>query len=269
VADQVHERLRPLREEVQNLEATCLRPAFHKIVALGIVWAELPSSSVDVIGDAAFAALEEFRGHAHAYMRRIFVIKRERAEHWDDIISEDTNGHLIVSTMDSFVKWRAGEIKGYAHRLLQRLEISLFCMEEFESFDAAQVVAALANVSVKTLLMVGDVHQRVEYCSRGGQRATFSGEGGFDALRFAPYGLEDDGEQYGAGAMGVAQSTTDIQRGSFIVPEARPWYEWCRGGGGRERCARPLQAVRQRRVRLRQALLRFRRHFRIGFCRCR
>eukprot|EP00959_Pyramimonas_sp_CCMP1952_P252279 5271043-Pyramimonas_sp.AAC.1 len=63
--------------------------------------------------------------------------------------------------MDYFVKWRAGAIEGYLNRLLDRLEISPFCMEEFESYDVSQVVAALAKVSAQTLLMVGD-HQRVE-----------------------------------------------------------------------------------------------------------
>ena len=57
-------------------------------------------------------------------------------------------------TMDAFVKWREGELKGYAGRFLERLSIKLFCMEEFESFDIYQVLAALGNVPIQTLLMV-------------------------------------------------------------------------------------------------------------------
>eukprot|EP00959_Pyramimonas_sp_CCMP1952_P263089 5501699-Pyramimonas_sp.AAC.1 len=64
---------------------------------------------------------------------------------WEDVTKEGTNGYLIVPTMDYFVKWRAGAMKGYLNRWLDRLEISLFCMEEFESYDVSQVVAALAN----------------------------------------------------------------------------------------------------------------------------
>ena len=43
-------------------------------------------------------------------------------------------------------------------------------MEGFESYDVHQVVAALGNLPVKTLLMVGDVHQRVERGRRNSQR---------------------------------------------------------------------------------------------------
>ena len=119
---------------------------------------------------------------------------------------------MIVSTMDSFVKWRAGEIKGYASRLLKRIEISLFCMEEYESYDACQVIAALANLHVKTTLMVGDLHQRVEHCRRGGQRATFSTKGEVPVLRSARYGLADDGEHYGSKTSSTTQSSTDVRK---------------------------------------------------------
>eukprot|EP00959_Pyramimonas_sp_CCMP1952_P042962 899080-Pyramimonas_sp.AAC.1 len=71
-------------------------------------------------------------------MLQIFAIKRRRAELWEDVITEGTNGYLIASTMDYFVKWRAGAIKRYLNRLLDRLGISLFCMEEFESYDVSQ-----------------------------------------------------------------------------------------------------------------------------------
>ena len=84
-------------------------------------------------------------------MALIVNIKRQRAVEWEKIIQENTQSLLILSTMDVFIKWRAGEIKGYANRSLRRFEISLFCMEEFESFDLPQVVAALANNSMQCL----------------------------------------------------------------------------------------------------------------------
>ena len=87
--------------------------------------------------------------------------------------------------------------------------------------DVHQVVAALANVSAKTLLMVEDVHERVDIVGRGGRRATFN--------HVALYGLEEDGEEYDTRTMSVALSSTAIQAGGVPVPEARPWYEWCRG----------------------------------------
>ena len=76
--------------------------------------------------------------------------------------------------------------------------------------------------------MVGDLHQRVEHCRRGGQRATFSTKDKVPALRLARYGLADDGEHYGSKTPSTTQSSTDIRRDSVSVPEARPWYEWCR-----------------------------------------
>ena len=146
----------------------------------------------------------------------------------ESILAEPRQGHLIVSTMDAFIKWRAGEMKGYMNRFLDRLQISLFCLEEFESFDVAEVVAALSNVRAKTLLMVGDVHQRVDVRLHRGKRVNFRRQGSTDGLKFARSGLEDDGEQYDSETMGVAQSSTHNSRKGWTVPEARPWYEWCR-----------------------------------------
>ena len=77
--------------------------------------------------------------------------------------------------------------------------------------------------------MAGDIHQRVEHCRRGGQRATFSGKNAAASLRLARYGLADDGEQYDSKTQSVAQYSSDVCRDTVIVPEARPWYEWCQG----------------------------------------
>ena len=221
----INQRLRPEREQLQHLEVTRLRPAYDRILSLEIQWAGLPSGDAYVILDQVFEALEEFRAHALDHMLHIFQIKRRRAEHMEAILVEPRQGHLIVATMDAFVKWRAGETKGYINRFLQRLQVTLFCMEEFESFDVPQVVAALSNVHANTLLMVGDEHQRVENCRHRGRRVNFSGEGTFGALQFARYGLEDDEEQYDCRTMGVAQSSTDTGKGNVAVPEARPWHE--------------------------------------------
>ena len=123
--------------------------------------------------------------------------------------------------MDAFVKWRAGEIKGYTQRLLDRLKFKLFCMEEFESFDVHQVVAALTNLPVSTLLMVGDIHQRVEVSRRGSRRATFDMREPSVALSLATHQLDDDGEEYDD------RQTMSLAHSSVAVPESRPWHEWC------------------------------------------
>eukprot|EP00959_Pyramimonas_sp_CCMP1952_P139933 2928455-Pyramimonas_sp.AAC.1 len=76
-----------------------------------ISWKDLPAACSVVVGGAEFAALEVFRDLARQHMLQIFGIKRKRAELWDNVIKEGTNGYLILSTMDYFVKWRAGAIK--------------------------------------------------------------------------------------------------------------------------------------------------------------
>ena len=156
-------------------------------------------------------------------MALIVNIKRQRALEWEKIIEESNESLPVVSTMDVFIKSRAGDIKGYANSLLHRFEISLFCMVEFESFDLPQVVAALANVPVRTLLMVGDEHQRVDTSRRGGRRATFVTEVGFDATRLDS--VEDADEDPASSHLSAAQcSNGELHSTSFTVPESRPWY---------------------------------------------
>ena len=53
---------------------------------------------------------------SRSYMALIVNIKRQRALEWEKIIEENNESLLVVSTMDVFIKWRAGEIKGYANR---------------------------------------------------------------------------------------------------------------------------------------------------------
>ena len=57
-------------------------------------------------------------------------------------------------------------------------------------------------------------------------------QGSTDSFKVARSGVEDDGEQYDSETMGVAQSSTDNSSAGWIVPEARPWYEWCRNADG-------------------------------------
>ena len=114
-------------------------------------------------------------------------------------------------------------------RICQRTSI-VYADVSFEMNEKSNgwgVVVALSNVSLNTLLTVGDFHQRVENISRGRQRPTSSAENRSDALPLAPNGLHEDGELYGPESMGVAHSSTDISKGPTHIPEARPWYGWC------------------------------------------
>ena len=95
--------------------------------------------------------------------------------------------------LESFAAHMTVDSRGLASSIVARK--TWFVMEEFKAFDVSQVVAALANVSVRTLLIVGDVHQTVEICSRRGRRVTFNEQGGIDALQFTRYDLENDDEE--------------------------------------------------------------------------
>ena len=99
-------------------------------------------------------------------------------------------------------------------------------VEEFEAFDLPQVVAALANVFARMLLMVDDINQRVEEFHRRGLRATFSESSDAQALPNAPHGLEDDGEPIAAKSVSVAQSSKQNPKRDLKIPESRPWHEW-------------------------------------------
>ena len=177
---------------LKKAENLILIPAYEKIKARNIQWASFQAAHRHVLPKEEFDMLNDFRKVSRSYMALIVNIKRQRAVEWEKIIQENNESLLVVSTMDVFIKWRAGEIKGYANRLLRRFEISLFCMEEFESFDLPQVVAALANIPVRTLLMVGDKHQRIDNSRRGGRRAHFVTEAGFDATRLDADGDADE-----------------------------------------------------------------------------
>jgi len=221
VAELVNKRLKAKRDNVKQVETHHLIPQYERMMGGDIQWGRLRY----VLPQEEFDVIEAFRKLSSSYMGLIVDIKRQRAVEWEKIIQENTESLLVLSTMDVFIKWRAGEIKGYVNRLLRRFEISLFCMEEFESFDLPQVVAALANIPVRTLLMVGDKHQRIDNSRRGGRRAHFVTEAGFDATRLDAGGDADDDPA--SSHLSAAQcSNGELHSTSCTVPESRPWYEW-------------------------------------------
>ena len=76
--------------------------------------------------------------------------------------------------MDAIVKWRAGELQGPLARLLQPLTIHLFIMEKFKSYNLPQVVAALSNFPLKTVLMVGEKNRRIPHLRSCNYHAIFT-----------------------------------------------------------------------------------------------
>ena len=227
----VDERLLPERERFQECE-TKLQTAFEKIKTLDLAWTKLPSGTADVIGDEAFIALREVRTLALEYTLHKFKQESRRRTLMEDILAEERQGHLIVATMDAFIRWRAGKMEGYMKRFLDRLQINLFCLEDFEAFDVDEVVAALSNVRAKTLLMVGDLLQRADVRLHRRNQVQTRRQGSTDSFKVARCGAEDDGEQDDFETMGVAESSTDNSSAGWTVPETRPWYEWCKKADG-------------------------------------
>ena len=97
---------------------------------------------------------------------------------------------------------RAGEIKGILDRRLQGKEIKILCLEEAESVDVEPAMAALANLPISSVVMVGDKLQRVENKSRKRKRDVKSGYGdelssanNADSFRVARDGVDGDGEE--------------------------------------------------------------------------
>ena len=84
---------------------------------MNIQWASLQAAHRHVLPKEEFDMLNDFRKLSRSYMALIVSIKRQRAVEWDKVIEENDKSLLVLSTMDVFIKWRAGEIKGHANRL--------------------------------------------------------------------------------------------------------------------------------------------------------
>ena len=87
------------------------------------------------ITDHGYKELQRFRELAHRHMIQVVSIKRRKAQEMERLLAPESRGHLIASTLDAFVKWRAGEIKGILDRRLPGKEVKLVCLKEAESVD--------------------------------------------------------------------------------------------------------------------------------------
>ena len=226
MATLVNARLQKELSHLRNLEDGVLKVTYKELKKHDLEQVHMQPGQCKVLPEVLDRELCFFRSNSIMYMEALFELKQRRQQEMEKMLDEPRHGYLIVSTMDAWVKWRAGEIKGPINRVMQKLDIKLFCMEEFESFDLPQVVAALSNLSVNTLLMVGDVYQRVESCRHRGKRVNLSGEGTFSALQIARDGIEDDQERYDWQTASVDHSGRGSGKRQVSVPEARPWYEW-------------------------------------------
>ena len=74
--------------------------------------------------------------------------------------------NIVVSTCDAWCKWRSGGIKGNMGQALGQRKPVLYIMDEMEGYSVDQVLAATAadeTSPTSTLVMIGDVHQRLSF----------------------------------------------------------------------------------------------------------
>ena len=210
-----------LRHEIgsaKGLEDSVLRPLYEALLKIRIEWDRIRRSTI-LPGSDAFHAMHLFRKNFLKYMTLVMKIKRRRIEHWEMLLKKGKREHIVVGTMDAFVKWRAGELRGPHSRLLADKEFGLVVLEEFEAYDLPQVVAALSNMKALTVIMVGDVNQRVEHLRSHGYVANFT--------QIEDDRLIDDGETYNrTNAEAASLPEQSVTSAMKVIPEARPFSEW-------------------------------------------
>ena len=73
------------------------------------------------------------------------------------------NVHIFVSACDAWCKWLAGSMQGTMATALQQRPPVAVIMDEMEHYSVEQVTAATAGQpSIRTLVLIGDVHQRLK-----------------------------------------------------------------------------------------------------------
>ena len=113
------------------------------------------------LGDISVAELVSFKHVARTHMvQLIMTIVRARAKIIQRLIAKV---HVFVSTCDAWCKWLAGSAKGTMAIALQQRPPVAVIMDEMEHYSPEQVIAATAGQStIKTLVLIGDVHQRLK-----------------------------------------------------------------------------------------------------------
>jgi len=82
--------------------------------------------------------------------------------------------NVVVSTCDAWCKWKAGGITGWARQALSQLVPLVGTFDEMEGYSVDQVLAATAGELFQTLMMIGDVHQRLIFKNPKGTRVTWT-----------------------------------------------------------------------------------------------
>ena len=132
--------------------------------ANGRDWAKLLDDGGDFTDKETWfkQALSQFKSLAREHMDLLVQeVLKARAAAVEQTVS---NVRMVVATMDAWCKYRAGCVRGIQGKILDGLTLSLAVIDEYEAFEILQVQAAVGCglKSVKTVVFLGDEHQRLE-----------------------------------------------------------------------------------------------------------
>ena len=85
-------------------------------------------------------------------MRLVMDVQDERERQIQRVLMQTK---VVVSTIDAYLKYRAGAIKGYMGQLLDTLKPVIQVMDEVEAYTIQQVMASTLSSEVETLVLSG------------------------------------------------------------------------------------------------------------------
>ena len=116
-----------------------------------------------------------------------------------------TQTKVVVSTIDAYLKYRAGAVKGHMRRLLDTLKPVIMVMDEVEAYTFQQVMASTLSSDVQTLLLLGDPHQQIETQMPSYIRTPWTPVG-------SQYAADNEDDEAGKPAMGNVPSTVHTRK---------------------------------------------------------
>ena len=145
-------------------------------------------------------------------MRLVMDVQDERERQIQRVLMQTK---VVVSTIDAYLKYRAGAIKGYMGQLLDTLKPVIKVMDEVEAYTIQQVMASTLSSDVQTLLLLGDPNQRIETQMPSYIRTPWTPVG-------SQYAADNEDDEAGKPAMGNVPSTVHTRKN----PSPRAFLEW-------------------------------------------
>ena len=167
---QEHKFLKALEEKLGSslklLDDIVTNKKAHLPDDIGLHWVNLCSN----LGPASPPDFEQFAAEELAnYMETLLQAKSTLEAHLaylfhhvmmrrEELVEEHVkSASLIISTADAWAKMLAGESKGVARQVVQKLQMKAMLVEEFQAYELLQAMAV--SIGIGTLIFSGDIHQ--------------------------------------------------------------------------------------------------------------